>query len=417
MTYKTKFATAIATGAVLLNALAPLALADTNLTISGNGSSSDSDVHVTSSNSTSVVQNNTANVTNTVNTTANTGNNRANDNTGGDVTVNTGAASSTVDLSTAVNRNEASVSGCGSCGTAGNTKVTISGNGSHSDNDVRLNNSGSTQVFQTNDAIINNNVDNRENTGNNDANRNTGGTVTVLTGNATSNTSIDNRANANVVMVGGNGNGTGGSLNAVISGNGSFSDNSISLRNDPAVTVVQDNNARITNRVTNDLRTGNNDANDNTGGDVTVYTGNANATTDIRNMANFNAAALDCGCLLGDVTAKISGNGSESDNDIDATLGGTFDVYQGGREGLGNIANLRNDVNNNNLKTGDNDANRNDAGARSGDPVDVFSGDASADTTISNHANENIFSQGGLSVGGMSLSFDLGDLLHFLHLG
>ena len=47
MTYNKRIITAIATGAVLLNAMAPLALADTTLTVTGNGALSNNAVNVT----------------------------------------------------------------------------------------------------------------------------------------------------------------------------------------------------------------------------------------------------------------------------------------------------------------------------------------------------------------------------------
>src|SRR2546430_1696013 len=135
MTYKTRITTAIATGAVLLNALAPLAFAETQLNITGNGSDSKSTINLSNNNTTNVVQSNNATVNNDVKTNLSTGDNRANDNTGGNVVVDTGNAKSNVTLSTVANSNKANVEGCNACN-GGNVTVNVSNNGSDSKNRV-----------------------------------------------------------------------------------------------------------------------------------------------------------------------------------------------------------------------------------------------------------------------------------------
>src|SRR3972149_826803 len=109
MTIKRKIATAITTGALLLNSLTPLAFADTTIELSGNGDNSNNNALVSVSSSTTVVQSNTATIVNTVYSDANTGKNDANSNTGGDVKIDTGNATSKVDLSTKANVNKADV--------------------------------------------------------------------------------------------------------------------------------------------------------------------------------------------------------------------------------------------------------------------------------------------------------------------
>lgn len=343
--------TAFATGALLLNALTPLALADTSLDITGNGSSSQNTVSTSTNQSSTVVQNNTATVNNSVTSNSSTGGNRANDNTGGDVTIDTGNATSNVDVSTEVNKNIADLSGCTTCG--GNSSVTISGNGSQSRNSVDLSSStdNASQVFQTNKADITNDITANSQTGHNDANRNTGGDVLVLTGHAQSNVDVRNAANANIATTGGNGGNGGGSLDAKITGNGSYSNNDIQLENNRSTTVVQDNYADIYNNVTANAKTGHNRANDNTGGDVTIDTGNALADTRIANLANFNAADLGCGCDM-TINAKISGNGSRSRNDIEADLSNPSSAFQT------NWSDLNNNIDQSS-KTGHNDLSRN----------------------------------------------------------
>ncbi len=108
MTFKTRLTTAIATGAVLLNALAPVALAQ-DATVAGNGASSNNTVNVTSNSNTTVAQSNNATVTNAVNSNSNTGGNTAGFNTGGNVGIQTGNATTAVSVETAVNKNVASL--------------------------------------------------------------------------------------------------------------------------------------------------------------------------------------------------------------------------------------------------------------------------------------------------------------------
>ena len=149
-----KFTTALATGAVLANAFVPAAFASTDLTITGNGSNSDSDVNVTKTNNTVVTQNNTANVNNNVKVDANTGGNSASDNTGGDVKVRTGDANTDVTVKNMLNSNSADVANCGGCGE--DVDVEISGNGTHSDNKADLDFKNNVELFQTNNADVKN---------------------------------------------------------------------------------------------------------------------------------------------------------------------------------------------------------------------------------------------------------------------
>ena len=68
----------------------------------------------------------------------------------------------------------------------------------------------------------------------------------------------------------------------------------------------------LTNDVDADAKTGENEAEFNTGGDVMIDTGDAKVIAEVDNSVNFNYADVDCGCTW-DVTAKIAGNGAEAD--------------------------------------------------------------------------------------------------------
>jgi len=384
-----KILTSIATGAILLNSLTSLAFAgSTSIEISGNGSSSDNEVEVDTTTTTTVVQNNDAKISNNVDANASTGGNDANDNTGGDVVINTGDANTKVDVSTDVNVNSADVDGC-NC--ENDIDVLISGNGYKSDNEVDLDVENEVEVFQKNNAYVYNDVWADAKTGHNDANRNTGGDVVVRTGNAETNVDVKTKANANIAKIGGNSDGSDVDLRIV--GNGSNSDNEIDLDLSQFILLVQENNAYVYNDIWANAKTGGNDANDNTGGDVLIDTGDAEVNVEVDNLVNFNAADVDCGCLT-DLLAKISGNGSDSDNEIDADIEKELSAFQE------NDADLDNDVDAE-AKTGHNDAKRN-TGPAGDDPVEILTGDASSDTNVDNSGNVNIF--------GPSIDWDLPEL-------
>lgn len=408
-----KAGTGIAAAAIIAQGFAGLALASIDVEISGNGANSTNDANVAVSDQTQVTQNNTANITNNVNVSADTGKNDANKNTGGDVDITTGNATTTVGVSNTANANVADVNGC--C--VGDLNVTISGNGAKSDNEANVGVANSTWVSQNNYAKIKNNVDVDSDTGKNDANANTGGSVSITTGNADTNVAVSNTANKNIATVGNGSGGGGGSLSVVISGNGYKSTNLANVALASTTGVQQNNRANITNDVDVDADTGKNDANKNTGGDVEILTGNADADVDVSNLANFNFADVDsCGCIL-DGTVKIAGNGAKSDNEanvvlVSATLVGQNNDYACGygHRGGNDVITFSedgdhkskpcNDVNVD-LDTGKNDANGN-TGDPDGDPS-VTTGNAEADVVVETTANSNI-------VGDSDFDFDFPEI-------
>ena len=400
MTYKKRITTALATGAVLANALAPMAFAQ-EVQISGNGSFSDNTVNLDVSSDTNVDQNNDADIRNNVDSYASTGGNSADFNTGGDVTIRTGDATNNTQIVNAANLNVATVENCNGCGT--NTDVLISGNGAFSDNYARVDNDSDVDIDQDNDADIDNDVDAYAKTGDNSADFNTGGDVTIDTGNASTHVGILNVANANYAVVSG-GNGNGSSIR--ILDNGAFSDNSVRLDNDSDVDIDQDNDADIDNDVDAYAKTGDNDAEFNTGGDVAIRTGDAETDVEIDNFVNFNAAAVDCDCLVGDLLVKIAGNGAFSDNEVELDLDDDLTVDQD------NDADLDNDVDSS-AKTGYNDAEFN-VGWNGSDPS-VVTGDAESSTHVGNHANVNWFGNSEGDLPELGLEFDLHELWDLLH--
>lgn len=377
----------IAAATVVLNAAAAAPVfADTTLVVSGNGSSSDNAVNVANNNNAVVTQNNNAVVTNSVTSNATTGGNEASKNTGGNTGIETGNAKSVANVATSVNANQAVIDPC-NCNN-GNTKVVIKGNGDGSESKATLENTNTATVNQNNTAVVVNDVNTNAKTGNNEANKNTAGNSTILTGDATAKANVTTNANANIAQIDGGNGKNGGSTQLLISGNGSDSENRIKLKSNNEAQLVQGNSAVVTNDIDSNAFTGKNEAEKNTGGNTKIFTGNADATANVDNAVNFNAANIsNCGCG-GDVIARVDGNGDSSENKIKAAFTNDARVWQGGDNG--NEAVLVNEVGAD-AKTGKNEAEKNTGTATIGDPVVVFTGDATTNTTVSNRANENVF--------------------------
>ncbi len=398
-----KIASAIATASLLLYSFAiPVFAQSTTLEISGNGSGSENEIEVERETETTVVQTNTAKIENKIEAEANTGGNEAEDNTGGDVTIDTGNATTTVAVSNQVNTNIADID-CPTC--PGDIDAKISGNGSDSENEIEIEHENETEIYQTNKADIENDIGAESETGDNEVEDNTGGTITVETGNAQTSIMVSNMANANVAKAG-NGNNQG-TASAWILGNGSDSENEIELELEKSVLIVQENKADIENDIEAESETGDNEVEDNTGGDITVDTGDATTNVEVDNLVNFNWADVDC-CLL-DILAKISGNGSDSENEIEFELEDELEVFQnncgkdekdnhewslngnGGYDGHDNCE-IENDIGAES-ETGDNEVEDN-TGPVGDDPVEVTTGDAETGVTVDTSANANTFSQG-----------------------
>jgi hypothetical protein len=225
--------------------------------------------------------------------------------------------------------------------------------------------------------------------------------------------------NANMANMGSSTTGVGSGTGSLwVVGNGFGSNNDVNVTDNNAATLVQGNTANIQNRVNSNAQTGRNNADENTGGNVTVDTGNALNTTRVDTMANFNSADLaNCGCTTtSGFLGKVFGNGAESRNMLNTFRNDTMSVFQGGENG--NTATVVNDVNNKG-QTGYNNAQRN-TGAVFGmiDPVGVISGHSGTNTTVSTQTGVNMFGPTVSLPGGtdVNFTFDLNGLLGMLNL-
>jgi spore coat protein C len=222
------------------------------------------------------------------------------------------------------------------------TDIRIAGNGSHSDNDVRVNLDRNITVSQNNDTNISNSVSVNNNTGHNSVNGNTGGDVNVRTGDATANVNISNQAGSNVANISGCCDGGGASIK--IEGNGSKSDNSVDFSRSSNLTLIQNNDTDIDNDVNVHNNTGHNSVDGNTWGDVTLETGEAEANVSISNVAGKNVANIDGCCDGGNTHINIVGNGSHSDNSVHVNYDNDKNVHQNNDTDFDNDVNVHNNT-------------------------------------------------------------------------
>lgn len=197
---KLKLTTGLVTAAFFVGVVAPTGAFASTVKIRGNGAGSNNTVKLTNSNTSSVKQINKTAVVNVVVVLQNTGGNKANNNTGGDVNVNSGNATSTVRNTTTTGSNVAAVDPCG-CVPADDT-LKIKGNGAGSNNSITVKNTTSSSALQVNKTLVVNGVLVGQNTGLNQANNNVGGDgsdPSVDSGNATSTVTNDVTTGSNVL--------------------------------------------------------------------------------------------------------------------------------------------------------------------------------------------------------------------------
>lgn len=149
-----------------------------------------------------------------------------------------------------------------------------------------------------------------------------------------------------------------------ISDNGADSNNTIEIKQNSCCTVVQTTQTNVLAGVWASASTGGNQANSNTGGDVSVTSGNATATAGVTVIGGSNSATNPCCCQQatcegGDCahegSAVISGNGDDSTNKIKITKTGKSTLVQGAGTNVGTLVKAK-------AKTGKNKANSNTGG-------------------------------------------------------
>lgn len=259
------------------------------IVVTGNGTGSSNEVNSSVSQDVNVSQDNNADVSNDVTVDATTGNNSASDNTGDDNAIKTGDVQVQTQIGNNVNTSVASVGCCPTNGNGGG--AIISGNGSHSDNSISSNFSNTVNINVNQNADITNVINGYASTGGNTADDNTDGDVSITTGDISVQEKILNKANKAFVSLGLP---FGRDYWVKISGNGTRSDNDIDVDDENEVVVAVNNNADVFNESFWDLVTGENEASDNTDGDVSITTGDIDFTSEIVNDVNKSVVVIDC---------------------------------------------------------------------------------------------------------------------------
>jgi hypothetical protein len=306
---------------------------DATLENSGNGADSDNAIDSTSEITDNTFQSNDADVYNGMTLVADSGKNVADKNTGGDTLVETGDANVTANVLTYANNNIAGNVIYNTVNIYGDLYGDIylpeeyltmymgnTGNGSGSSNDTTLANAATTDITQTNNADIYNDLEIVTDTGSNETSGNTGGDSTVNTGDSTVQANVVNVVNSNItsdtpmwlVFVNEAGKWVGrlfgspdgqnyagsegteftvnenGEVIVSNSGNGADSDNTANSTTTTETTITQENNASVNNELKLVANTGGNSASDNTGGDNEIKTGDAKVIANIVNFVNNN---------------------------------------------------------------------------------------------------------------------------------
>ena len=264
-----------------------------DIEITGNGSTSTSEVSVAVQAETVVQQNNVADVSNQIDESANTGDNSASGNTGGDLAIVTGDVEVVTIVENSLNASEVEVGCC-----SGDVDVSISDNGSGSVNTINVDSVNNTTTSTNQEADIINSIQGTANTGNNVANNNTNSSVSIKTGDIdVRNGVVNGPINSSFVESSG---GVSG-MSIVIKNNGEDSINNIAIDLQNNSDVFVNTSSEIENYALWNANTGGNEASNNTGSDAYIETGDITIDTFIENIANIGGVEIDC-CGYGDIS-------------------------------------------------------------------------------------------------------------------
>lgn len=249
-------------------------------------------------------------------------------------------------------------------------ELSITGNGAGSNNDINIQVASETEVAQENNVAVENTLEVEADTGSNEASDNLGGDTGIATGDITTSAVAENSANQSVASS----ECCQEEVNAAISKNAAGSDNSIEISQSSTTDIIVTQNADITNSVTLDANTGRNDANDNSGGDVEIITGDIKGQATMVN-APVNSSNIQVAAGSPGGSAKIIENGANSVNEINVDLDSDVNVFTSFSANLDNIVIWE-------ANTGGNTANDNLGGS-----VTIKTGDIDLQTFIENFAN------------------------------
>jgi hypothetical protein len=166
-----------------------------------------------------------------------------------------------------------------------------------------------------------------------------------------------------------------------VSGNGADSKNDAKLNLSNTTQVAQSNDGNINNKVNADSTTGDNYASKNTGGSVSISTGDALTHVDLTTHANSNAALVGGNGNGGsEVSLMIAGNGADSKNSIWLALDKETVLQQYNSSSVNNYVDATS-------STGENKADKNTGGSTSIDTGNAYTGVAVDNAANFNWAN------------------------------
>lgn len=279
-----KFFCFLASLLVLFQSFLNTSLAD-EIVIEGNSNESQNQISIEISSNNSIFQENNANNENDISTSANSGENNLSQNSGTESTLNTGDISSQVAVSNTSNISSVETGCC-----PGDTSLTITQNGSNSQNTITQTNEVNTNVGVSQYAVIENNVEGVANTGDNLASRNNGN-VSITTGDIKTTTQVINGdLNLTFVKV----NFGVGDVSSLIANNSSDSTNTINSVVQNTLSLFTYSLAEVSNNVGWVLNTGNNTASKNVGG-VSMSTGDILSHLIIKNEP-LNISSIEVFC-------------------------------------------------------------------------------------------------------------------------
>ena len=427
----------------------------------GNGTNSNNNASATTTNNNGTNQGNSATLSNNLNQASITGDNNTSYNVGNS-TITTGDANVTGTIVNSVNTNVDGVmvsefniaddhtgdiilDFAANCiqGCNGQSIATNTGNGDGSTNNAESNTTNNNTTNQTNDANISNGMTLVADSGNNDASFNTGGDSSITTGDANVSANAVTLANNNfagdviygVVNIFGDlvgdiiltqemldsicGGTCTASTGASNTNNGANSTNTANANNTTNNNTFQTNDADISNLLTVDAVTGDNNTSFNTDGNSDITTGDANVDVNVLNIANMNLMGGTYWLVLvnqagnwlgqimggdgssmagsplmeflvdpitGAITATTDGNGNNSTNTSTANNTTNNTINQTNNANISNNLNLT-------ANTGGNDAQYNTGGNSK-----ITTGDANIVANIVNFVNNNVVGDGKLVV-------------------
>jgi hypothetical protein len=252
-------------------------------------------------------------------------------------------------------------------------ELVIAGNGSDSSNEVVVSSSSQNTIIQTNEAEIQNNIEQSAETGGNSISTTTGGGSTTQTGNTQMNTAVQNTANTSVATPGccpappGN--------STTISGNGTNSENEITTASNTQTHVTSNQNAAIKNTIKGKAETGGNVAYGNSGG-VTIKTGEIRSNVSVVNDP-INISFIQISDSVIPLSAAIFKNGNLSKNTIIAVTDSNRTIEQSNNVSIDNVISL-------DFLTGGNKVK--DVGG----VVKIITGDIFSNVSLKNNANINL---------------------------